>query len=304
MPGPGAAAAWPGPTRARGPYTTRPPARPETDVAGPQSDRWRCCSSAPDQRPLLRPWVYVAGDTVWRGQARPALAPPSGTQVASHSFEYRATWPAAGARARPGHQLAGRKGCVSCRSCVSCMCAGHWPEEYFGLVCPLARTRARGDKPRAGTGHVPPAGVGSRPPPPEPGRVTSPQSPAWTSQRGCPPQLTARAEGGTECGAGPLHACGRPQPVRLRPVGPSRNPCHHQPIPKAWKGRNVKCEIKRPARVPGRAEGPAARGAPLALPRRKPHRGRRSCADVRDVSWGAAGAGRALPGLQLESVGG
>jgi len=66
----------------------------------------------------------------------------------------------------------------------------------------------------------------------------------------------------------------------------------------------VKCEIKRPARVPGRAEGPAARGAPLALPRRKPHRGRRSCADVRDVSWGAAGAGRALPGLQLESVGG
>ena len=164
---------------------------------------------------------------VWRGQARPALAPPSGTQVASHSFEYRATWPAAGARARPGHQLAGRKGCVSCRSCVSCMCAGHWPEEYFGLVCPLARTRARGDKPRAGTGHVPPAGVGSRPPPPEPGRVTSPQSPAWTSQRGCPPQLTARAEGGTECGAGPLHACGRPQPVRLRPVGPSRSPCHH-----------------------------------------------------------------------------
>ena len=206
--------------------TRRGPARPETDVAGPQSDRWRCCSSAPDQRPLLRPWVYVAGDTVWRGQARPALAPPSGTQVASHSFEYRATWPAAGARARPGHQLAGRKGCVSCRSCVSCMCAGHWPEEYFGLVCPLARTRARGDKPRAGTGHVPPAGVGSRPPPPEPGRVTSPQSPAWTSQRGCPPQLTARAEGGTECGAGPLHASCRPQPVRLRPVGPSRSPCH------------------------------------------------------------------------------
>ena len=192
--------------------------------------------------------------------------------MASHSFEYRATWPAAGARARPGHQLAGRKGCVSCRSCVSCMCAGHWPEEYFGLVCPLARTRARGDKPRAGTGHVPPAGVGSRPPPPEPGRVTSPQSPAWTSQRGCPPQLTARAEGGTECGAGPLHACGRPQPVRLRPVGPSRNPCHHQPIPKAWKGRNVKCEIKRPARAPGRAEGPAARRAPLSLLRRGPRR--------------------------------
>ena len=178
---------------------------------------------------------------------------------------------------------------MSCRSCVSCMCAGHWPEEYFGLVCPLARTRARGDKPRAGTGHVPPAGVGSRPPPPEPGRVTSPQSPAWTSQRGCPPQLTARAEGGTECGAGPLHACGRPQPVRLRPVGPSRSPCHHQPIPKAWKGRNVKCEIKRPARAPGRAEGPAARGAPLSLSWRRPHWGR--LAYTSGQQWAVALAG-------------
>ena len=57
-------------------------------------------SSAKYDRPRL---FYTPNYYVWRGQARPALAPPSGTQVASHSFEYRATWPAAGGRARePG----------------------------------------------------------------------------------------------------------------------------------------------------------------------------------------------------------
>ena len=112
---------------------------------------------------------------------------------------------------------------------------GALARRIFWVGLPLARTRARGDQPRAGTGHVPPAGVGSRPPPPEPERVTSPLSPAWTSQRGCPPQLIAPPEGRTECGAGPPHACSRPQPVRLRPVGPSRSPCHHQPIPRPRK---------------------------------------------------------------------
>ena len=72
---------------------------------------------------------------VWRGQARPALAPPSGTQVASHSFEYRATWPAAGARARPGHQLAGRKGCVSCI----------WILDKCDIACDIASLRYLSD---------------------------------------------------------------------------------------------------------------------------------------------------------------
>jgi len=46
---------------------------------------------------------------VWRGQVRPTLAPPSGGQVASHSFESHATLPAVGARARPGRRQAGRR---------------------------------------------------------------------------------------------------------------------------------------------------------------------------------------------------
>ena len=41
--------------------------QPWPDDAGPHSGRWRSCSSAPDQRPLLLPWVYVAGDTInWK----------------------------------------------------------------------------------------------------------------------------------------------------------------------------------------------------------------------------------------------
>ena len=46
-----------------------------------------------------------------------------------------------------------------CVVCVLCHCVG-WElaRRIYWVGLPLARTRARGDKPRAGTGHVPPAG--------------------------------------------------------------------------------------------------------------------------------------------------
>ena len=188
----------------------------------------RVCSSAPDQNPLLRPLVYVAGITVGRGQGRPALAPPACTQVAGHSFEYPA--PSLPPGREPGPGTADRQESVCVNVCSACKLG--WARSYV-LGCTVS---ARARNPRvleSGRGGVtsppcrsvvtspltPAAGTGSRPPVPS------------VSLTGRGPQPTAAAGGRSECEVGPPHACGRTQPVRLGRSGRAGTPTITIPYP-------------------------------------------------------------------------